>query len=114
MPYDDPDPQDPMVLVGTMLPAGPDAQVEMAYAFAEEFARIGYREPQILALFRRPFYAGAHGAYQDLGEEKVSAIVRECLNVWGRVRLVDHDAPAEAAACDATTGACCAEGDAHE
>ena len=105
MPYDDPDPQDPMVLVGTLLPAGAEAQVEMAYAFAEEFARLGYREPQILALFRRTFYAGAHGAYQDLGEEQVARIVRECLDVWGRVRLVDRDAPA---------GACCAEGDDHE
>ncbi len=99
MPYDDPDPQDPMILVGTMLPADRDAQVEMAYAFAEEFARLGYREPQIQALFRRPFYAGAHGAWQDLGEEQVSKIIRECLDVWGRVRLVDREAKAEAAAC---------------
>ena len=100
MPYDDPDPQDPMMLVGVALPADRAAQVEMAYAFAEEFARMGYGEPQILGLFRQPFYAGAHGAWRRLGEEQVTAIVREVTGAWGRVRLVDRDAP-RPVTCDA-------------
>ena len=90
MPYDEPDPQDPMMLVGVGLPSGPGAQREMAWAFAEEFARLGYGETQILALFRRPFYAGAFGAWRELGEEEVRAIVRETVAVWGRVRPVDR------------------------
>jgi len=97
MPYDDPDPQDPMVLVGVALPADREAQVEMVAVFAEEFARMGYGERQILQLFRQPFYAGAHGAWRRLGEEQVAAIVREVAGAWGRVQLVDRDAPPAAA-----------------
>ena len=41
MPYDDPDPTDPTLLVGVQLPADPAADLEMAYVFAEEFARMG-------------------------------------------------------------------------
>ena len=100
MPYDDPDPRDPMMLVGVALPADRAAQVEMVAAFAEEFARMGYGERQILQLFRQPFYAGAHGAWRRLGEEQVTAIVREVAGAWGRVRLVDRDAP-RPDACDA-------------
>jgi hypothetical protein len=92
MPYDDPDPQDPMMFVGVEVPASREAQVEMAWAIAEEFARMGYGERQILDLFRRPFFAGAHRTYRDLGGEAVEAIVRETVGAWGRMRLVDRDA----------------------
>ncbi len=84
MPYDDPDPQDPMVLVGVALPAGEEEEREMTYVFAEEFARLGYSEPQVLSLFKEPFYAGAHRAFVHLGEPAVAAIVREVVGVWGR------------------------------
>ena len=98
MPYDDPDPQDPMMLMGIALPAGPETQREMAYAFAEEFARLGYSGRQITSLFKEPFYAGAHGALLQLGEAEVQRIVDETVNVWGRMRLVDRDgAPGQGA-----------------
>ena len=101
MPYDDPDPQDPMLLVGVGLEAGPEAQRDMAYAFAEEFARLGYDAGQILALFMNPFYAGAHGAYRELGREQVQSIIAETVAVWGRMRLVDRDAGAPETPCHA-------------
>ena len=91
MPYDDPDPQDPMLLVGVTLPGDEASQVEMVYGFAEEFARMGFDERGILDLFRQPFYAGAHGAWRQLGEDRVASIVHETLAVWGRVRPVDRD-----------------------
>ena len=91
MPYDDPDPQDPMLLVGVALPGDEASQVEMVYGFAEEFARMGFDEARILDLFRRPFYAGAHAAWRELGEARVLSILRETLAVWGRVHPVDHD-----------------------
>jgi hypothetical protein len=92
MPYDSPDPSDPQELVGVVLPAGANDIREMAYVFAEEFARMGHAGPQILRMFQNPFYAGAHGAYRALGHEATAAIIDECANVWGRVRLVDRDA----------------------
>ena len=94
MPYEDPDPQDPNVLVGVSVPATGDvahSMREMAYAFAEEFASLGYDEHRLLSLFRRPFYAGAHKAFQVLGEAEISKIVRESLSAWGGYRIVVRD-----------------------
>ncbi len=90
MPYDEADPQDPLELVAVALPADAESPREMAYVFAEEFARMGYDAARILSLFCSPFYAGANGAYRALGDQTVRAIIDECLAVWGRVRLVDH------------------------
>ena len=89
MPYNDPDPSDPNVLVGVVLPADAEAMREMAYAFAEEFVRMGYDKRQLLSVFQNPFYAGAHGAYRALGEEAILAIMDECLAAWGKVRWID-------------------------
>jgi hypothetical protein len=97
MPFNDPDPTDPHELVGVVLPAGPEEVRDMAYAFAEEFARFGHHRDQILWMFRNPFYGGAHGAYQALGHDAIVAIVDECIGIWGRVRLVDRDAGADPA-----------------
>ncbi len=91
MPFDEPDASDPQELVGVMLPGGAPEMREMAYVFAEEFARMGHDGPQILRLFQNPFYAGAHGAYRALGHEATATIIDECANVWGHVRLVDRD-----------------------
>jgi hypothetical protein len=92
MPYDQPDPSDPMLLLRVAVPAGAEAQREMAYALAEEFARLGYTGKQILALFRKPFYSGAHRAYRQLGQQEICAIVAETVAVWGRARPVDREA----------------------
>jgi hypothetical protein len=82
MPYGDPDPSDPSVLVGVEVPADAGAMREMAWVFAEEFARMGYDAPRILAVFRAPFYMGAHRAWLVLGEAEVTAIVDECVAFW--------------------------------
>ena len=42
MPFKEPDPTDPNMLVGVMLSADAEATRDMAYVFAEEFARLGY------------------------------------------------------------------------
>jgi len=87
MPYKDPDPTDPNMLVGVVLPADAEATREMAYVFAEEFARFGYTREQLLWLFKNPFYGGAHGAYQALGESETIVIIDECLNAWGQAKF---------------------------
>jgi hypothetical protein len=84
MPYDDPDPTDPQVLVGVALPSSEEATREMAYVFAEEFARMGMDAHGVLSLFTNPFYAGAHQIYQALGADAVRGIVEECVIVFGR------------------------------
>ncbi|MBI4841069.1 MAG: hypothetical protein HY803_08345 [candidate division NC10 bacterium] len=94
MPYDDPDPTDPQMLVGVVLPSNEEATREMAYVFAEEFARMGFDAQGIANLFRDPFYAGAHQVYRALGAEAVDEIVRECVGIWGRTAGTIQEAPA--------------------
>jgi hypothetical protein len=94
MPYRDPDPTDPNMLVGVVLPADPETTRDMAYVFAEEFARMGYGRDQLLCLFKNPFYGGAHGAYRQLGESEILSIIDECVNVWGRTRITVQDVQA--------------------
>jgi hypothetical protein len=93
MPYDEPDPTDPTLLIGVEVPADADSDLEMAYAFAEEFACLGFTEDRLLSLFHEPFYAGAHRALRSLGEEKIGCIIREALQVWASFRFVVHDVP---------------------
>jgi len=93
MPFRDPDPTDPNMLVGVLLPADAEASRDMAYVFAEEFARLGYDRGQLLGLFRTPFYGGAHGAYRQLGETEILSIIDECLNAWGSIRIRVQDVP---------------------
>jgi hypothetical protein len=94
MPFKDPDPTDPNMLVGVVLPADAEAARDMAYVFAEEFARLGYTREQLLWLFKNPFYGGAHGAYRALGENEILSIIDECLNVWGNIRVSVQDVQA--------------------
>ncbi|MBI3694364.1 MAG: hypothetical protein HY238_05950 [Acidobacteria bacterium] len=93
MPYHDPDPADPTILIGVEAPASPASDTEMAYVFAEEFARMGFSEKRLLALFHSPFYAGAYRALRTLGEEKIRAIIGETLDIWGRFHHGVEDAP---------------------
>jgi hypothetical protein len=90
MPYNDPHPTDPTMLVGVALPTDADTTEDMAYVFAEEFARSGFNKKKLMRIFKTPFYAGAHRAYLELGEEAIETIVDECLAIWGRVKIVDR------------------------
>ncbi|MFQ5706948.1 MAG: hypothetical protein ACE5HO_05825 [bacterium] len=87
MPYDNPDPTDPNMLIGVELPAMAETTEDMAYVFAEEFARLKFSRRKIMHIFKRPFYAGAHRAYVELGEETIERIVDECLAIWGHDRV---------------------------
>ncbi|MFQ5751285.1 MAG: hypothetical protein ACE5HI_04745 [bacterium] len=91
MPYHDPDPTDPNLLVGVELPATAESTLDMASVFAEEYVRMGFDKEQILRIFKRSFYAGAHRAFLELGHEKIEEIVDECLLIWGHSRLAENE-----------------------
>jgi hypothetical protein len=91
MPCDDPEVDDPQELIGIELPGDETVTFEMAAAFADEFAQLGFTRPQILGLFRRAEYSGAHQAWTLLGEEAIARLVDESLAVWGRFRCVVTD-----------------------
>jgi hypothetical protein len=94
MPYNDPEFDDPQELVGVELPGDEGVTREMAEAFADEFAQLGFTRAQILALYRAPFYAGAHQAWRLLGYDEIGRIVDESLAVWGRISCAVTDRPA--------------------
>ncbi len=93
MPYDNPEPEDPQELVGVELPGDEAVTREMAAAFADEFAQLGFTRAQILALYRKAEYAGAHQAWRLLGHDEVARLVDESLAVWGCFRCVVTDSP---------------------
>lgn len=83
MSYDDPEPDDPHLLVGVSLPGDEATTREMAEAFADEFAQMGFDHDRLLRLFANPFYAGAHAARQLLGDVEIRRIVVESLRAYG-------------------------------
>jgi len=91
MPFDEPEFDDPHELHGVELPGDETVTYEMAAAFAEEFAQLGYTRPQILALFRKADYAGAHQAWTLLGEDAIARLIDESVDVWGRFACVVTD-----------------------
>lgn len=81
MPYDDPDPTDPMTLVGVECPTADEGAMRvMAECFIEEYVRLGFDEERLLRLFRTRGYAGPNLAWQALGEEAIRAMIAEQLD----------------------------------
>jgi hypothetical protein len=60
-------------------PPGYDGMGEMARAFVEEFAMLGWSRERILRLFLNPRYAGTHAVYHERGEAYVERLLDEVL-----------------------------------
>jgi hypothetical protein len=67
---------DPMEIVG-MTFSDPEGKIaeEMGRTFIDEFLRMGWPPPEILALFRDPFYRAPHALYRRRGEEYVLGLI---------------------------------------
>ena len=93
MPYDDPDPADPMTLHGVLLdadePPPREAIREMAACFVDEYARLGFDRERILRMFTTKGYAGPNMAYERLGETEVCGLVDDVLARWGPMKKVE-------------------------
>lgn len=84
MPYQDPDPTDPMTLHAMGLETDdPEVHRDMALSFIEEFMRMGYGRERLLSMFQIPQYIGPHLAYQTLGEAAVAELIDEVAERWG-------------------------------
>ena len=92
MPYHEPDPSDPNMLVGVTVNCSAEELSEMAAAFSSELAALGHDVPGILELFRQPAYAGAHLAWRELGEAEVRSIVEQSVEFWSHVHVRVTDA----------------------
>jgi hypothetical protein len=91
MPYHEPDPTDPSMLVGVGLECSEDDLREMAGSFSSEMAQSGRDAAGIVDLFRDPFYAGPNLAWRNLGETEVRRIVGESVEFWKHCRVVVND-----------------------
>ena len=84
MPYDDPDPTDPMTLHGVGVETdSDDAMVEMATCFIEEYARLGFDAERIERMFHTQGYAGPAMALGQLGEDRIRTLIAEEIALRG-------------------------------
>ncbi len=74
---------DPMEMVGMEIPGQSEAALrDMALCFAEEFAREGWNEEKLFAMFKNPLYAGPHLAWKQKGDAFVKSVIAEALTMW--------------------------------
>jgi hypothetical protein len=90
MPYNDPDPTDPMTLHGVAVETDdPSAMREMAGCFIDEYLRMGYHADRLLGMFKIPQYAGPYMAFQALGEDAIVQLIDEIAARWGGRRAAN-------------------------
>ena len=84
MPYQDPDPTDPMTLHGVVVETGNDSATrEMASCFIEEFLSMGFDRTRLIKMFKHPGYSGPHMAYCELGEAAIVDLIEQHMNIRG-------------------------------
>lgn len=74
--------EDPFALVRmfTDAPADDVYWTSMARTFIEEFALMGWKDEDILGLFRDPFYRASHEIWKHNGEPFVRNLISEVRN----------------------------------
>ncbi|HSR56098.1 MAG TPA: hypothetical protein VLN73_07635 [Alphaproteobacteria bacterium] len=93
MPYQEPDPTDPMTLHGVVVETdSEDAMVDMAVCFIEEYARLGFDEDRIWRMFHVQGYAGPAMALGVLGEDKIRELIAAEMELRGPQRPKEQSA----------------------
>jgi hypothetical protein len=82
MPYDEFDPQDPMELVGMVVPGEPGTLEAMAETFVEEYLRLGWSDRRLLAFFQNPHFLATHRIYREKGEDYVRDLIQRTRARW--------------------------------
>lgn len=82
MPKDEFAAEDPLELVGIVLP-GEVGQLEaMAEAIVEEYIRMGWEAGRLMALFRNPMFLATHRIYRQKGEAYVQDLIYTMCSKW--------------------------------
>ncbi|HEY5669373.1 MAG TPA: hypothetical protein VIS10_05195 [Anaerolineales bacterium] len=76
MPYEEFDVEDPMDLVGMVLPGEPGQLEAMAECFVEEYVRMGWNETRLMTLFVNPMFMATHRIYRQKGEKYVKELIQ--------------------------------------
>jgi hypothetical protein len=83
MPHDEFVDEDPMGLVGMVVPGEPGQLEAMAECFVEEYARMGWDERRLMTLFVNPTFLATHRIYRLKGEDYVRELIRRTCAKWG-------------------------------
>ena len=75
-------PDDPMELVGMMLPAEAGELEAMAEALVEEYVRLGWSERRLMTLFVNPTFLATHNIFRQKGEAYVQSLIRRTQAKW--------------------------------
>ena len=82
MPKDEFVNEDPMELVGMVLP-GDENQLElMAECIVDEYVRMGWDEKRLMTLFTNPMFLGTYRIYHQRGEDYVRELIRVTRERW--------------------------------
>ena len=74
--------EDPMDLVGMVLPGEPGQLEAMAECVVEEYLRMGWDEPRLMTLFVHPMFLATHRIYRLKGEAYVLDLIRKTASKW--------------------------------
>ena len=83
MPRDEFSTEDPLELVGMVVPGDSGTLNAMAEAFVEEYIRMGWREDRLMTLFTNPMFMATHRIYRLKGETYVRNLIRRTCEKWG-------------------------------
>jgi hypothetical protein len=75
--------EDPMDLVGMVIPGEPGQLEAMAECFVDEYVRMGWDEPRLMTLFTNPMFMATHRIYRQKGEDYVRKLIHSTLTRWG-------------------------------
>lgn len=82
MPKDEFSEQDPMELIGMVLPGEVGTLEEMAKCLIEEYVRLGWDEARLMTLFRSPMFLATHRIYRLKGEAYVRTLIHTTQQRW--------------------------------
>ncbi len=71
------DQEDPMEMIGIVIPGESTTTDDMALVFIEEFIRMGWSEKKLLGLFTNSMYMATYRIYMEKGEKYVKNLIRE-------------------------------------
>lgn len=92
MPHDEFVDEDPMGLIGMVLPGEPGQLEVMAECVIEEYVRLGWSEQRLMTLFVNPMFLATHRIYRQKGETYVRDLIQQTRAKWVADR-VQYSAP---------------------
>jgi hypothetical protein len=75
--------EDPLELVGMVLPGEAGQLERMAEIIVEEYIRMGWDGRRLMTLFVNPMFMATYRIYQQKGEEYVRNLIEHTQRRWG-------------------------------